>query len=242
MGFLVLIAAIIAGAIASVAGFGIGSVLTPTLAVGAGFKVAVASVSIAHFIGTAFRCWLLRSHIDWAILRSFGVMSAAGGLVGALLNSFSSSPYLGFLLAALLLFVGISGLTGLSKRMEFKGPWAWIAGGISGFLGGLVGNQGGLRSGAMLGLNVSKAAFVATATATGVIVDIVRMPVYIVTESDALWKQRWIILIASAGVLVGTEVGWHLLKKIPENVFRIVISILLLALAAGSAWEAYSHL
>lgn len=235
---LVFVAAIVAGAVAAVAGFGIGSIMTPLLAASTGFKVAVAAVSIAHFIGTVFRCWLLRRHIDWQILKSFGVMSAVGGLLGALLNSQSSSPYLGLVLGALLLFVGISGLTGLAKKMEFKGVWAWIAGGVSGLLGGLVGNQGGLRSGAMLGLNVSKAAFVATATATGVVVDVVRMPVYICTEWHALWQLRWVIALAGAGVLVGTELGMHVLARIPDKLFRAVVSILLLALAAWSFWQA----
>src|SRR5688500_15848697 len=111
-------------------------------------KLAVAAVSVPHLVATFYRCWLMREHIDWKLLKSFGLMSAAGGLTGALLNSLASSPALGLVLAALLLFVGVSGLTGFSKRMRFEGTMAWAAGAVSGFLGGLVGNQGGLRSGA----------------------------------------------------------------------------------------------
>ena len=37
---------------------------------------------------------------------------------------------------------------------------AWLAGALSGLLGGLVGNQGGIRSAALLGFNLSKANFV----------------------------------------------------------------------------------
>ena len=47
--------AVLAGAIASVAGFGIGSVLTPLLAARLGTKLAVAAVSVPHFAGTVFR-------------------------------------------------------------------------------------------------------------------------------------------------------------------------------------------
>ena len=47
--------ALVAGAIAAVAGFGIGSLLTPALAIQTGTKVAVAAVAIPHFIGTLQR-------------------------------------------------------------------------------------------------------------------------------------------------------------------------------------------
>ena len=58
--------AIVAGAIAAVSGFGIGSLLTPLLALHAGTKTAVAAVSIPHLIGTAIRFWRLRGHASIA--------------------------------------------------------------------------------------------------------------------------------------------------------------------------------
>lgn len=51
---------ICAGAIASVTGFGIGSLLTPTLGLQVGAKIAVAAVSIPHLVGTALRFSLSR--------------------------------------------------------------------------------------------------------------------------------------------------------------------------------------
>ena len=54
--------------------------------------------------------------------------------------------------------------------MRFGGRTAWLAGALSGAFGGLVGNQGGIRSAAMLGLGVQGPAFVATATAIGIAV------------------------------------------------------------------------
>ena len=50
----------VAGAIASVSGFGIGSLLTPVLAIKTGTKLAVAAVSIPHMTATALRFWLMR--------------------------------------------------------------------------------------------------------------------------------------------------------------------------------------
>lgn len=224
------LAAVLAGAIAAVAGFGIGSILTPLLGYQIGLKLAVTVVSIPHFVGTGLRLWLHRRDVSWPVLKGFGVASAAGGLGGALLHGAFQSIWLTYLLASLLVFVGLSGLTGFASRMRFEGPWAWIAGIVSGGLGGLVGNQGGIRSGAMLGMAIDKQAFVATATAIGLMVDLARMPVYAATSGTALLAQGKLLAVATAGVVAGTLLGTSVLKRLPEKPFRFLVSLLVLAL------------
>jgi uncharacterized membrane protein YfcA len=227
---LMLIAGIVAGAIASVSGFGIGSVLTPLLSLRVATKLAVAAVSVPHLAATAFRFWLLRKHVDRRLLLNFGLMSAAGGLTGALLQIYAGSPRLTLIFGGLLVFTGAMGLTGLSDRLRFQGWLAWLAGFLSGLLGGLVGNQGGIRSAAMLGFDVPRHAFVATATAVGLIVDGARMPVYFLTQGSEI-ARLWPVLVATTfGALVGTMAGERVLRKMPERIYRRVVSALVLAL------------
>jgi uncharacterized membrane protein YfcA len=238
LGVLVFAAALVAGAVASVAGFGIGSILTPVLAWHAGIKAAVAAVSVPHLLGTVLRFVRLRRDVDRGVLFSFGLASAGGGLVGALLHASASSPVLGLSLGVLLLFAGVMGLTGLAERLRFRGPWAWIAGAASGVFGGLVGNQGGIRSAALLGFGLSKEAFVATATAIALIVDGVRMPVYFGLQAEELAGMWPLILLAGAGVGVGTLAGERLLRRVPQPVFHRVVATLLLALGAFMVFQA----
>lgn len=225
-------AAIVSGAVASIVGFGIGSILTPALSLWFDAGHAVAAISIPHFVGTALRFSLLRARVDRRVLWSFGLASAAGGLIGALAGTIVRSPWLLVLLAVLLLFVAASELTGLSRRMVFKGRWAWIAGAGSGVLGGLVGNQGGLRSAALLGFNLPRDTFIVTATAIGLFVDAARMPVYFVAHREALWNMRVEIAIATAGVIAGTIAGGRILRRIPEPAFRRVVAVFLALLGA----------
>jgi len=224
---LIALAAFAASGIASVAGFGIGSILTPLIAWKYGMKEAVTLVSIPHFAATLLRFWRLRNAVDRHVLLSFGIINAAGALAGALLHKFASSPALGAILALLLIFVGLVTMLGYSERLRFGGSGAWIAGAVSGGFGGLVGNQGGLRGAAMLGLGVRKEAFVATATAIGLMVDTVRMPVYFFRNTN-LVMERWLpVSIALAAVLAGTVAGGGILKQIPETVFKRVVGGLL---------------
>ena len=223
---LVALAAFVAGAIASVAGFGIGSILTPLLATHLGMKLAVAAVSIPHVLATALRFWMLRHKVDRQVLISFGITSAIGGLAGAIAHTFFGGRVLTVLLAALMIFTGITGL--LRFEFRFHGAKAYGAGALSGFLGGLVGNQGGIRSGAMLGFDLSKEAFVATSTAVGLIVDGARMPVYVWSEGQALRPIVGLIVIAAIGVVVGTLAGRAILGRIPAPLFKRVVSALIL--------------
>ncbi len=228
--FVAAAAAIVAGAIASIAGFGIGSVLTPLLALRVGAKLAVAAVSIPHVVGTAVRFWLLRGHVDRRIFVWFGVTSAGGGLAGALLHAYASNRVLAAVFGCLLMFVGFSELTGFMHRVHLGRRAALIAGAISGVFGGLVGNQGGIRSAALLAFESEKETFVATATAVGLVVDAARMPVYLASERSGLLRIWPLIAVSIVGVVAGTLLGARVLRNVPDRLFRRIVAVLLLAL------------
>lgn len=228
----ILAAAVLAGSIASVAGFGIGSILTPVLSLHVGMRLAVAAVSIPHVVGTALRFWMLRGRVDRRIFLGFGLASAAGGLAGALLHAAASNPGLGIILGCLLIFAGISELTGLMRRVRLGRMAAWFAGTLSGVFGGLVGNQGGIRSAALLAFALDRESFVATATATGLIVDAARMPVYLFVERQRLEAMVVPIMVTTGGVIAGTLLGRRVLARVPDTIFRRLVAVLLLALGA----------
>ena len=227
---LIAAAGFFAGGVAAIVGFGIGSIFTPLLSLWIDARVAVAAISIPHLIGTAVRFYLLEGRVDRRVLWSFGVASAIGGISGALLNTVFSSPALLQLLAVLLLFVGVGELTGFSRRIVFRGAMAWIAGALSGLLGGIVGNQGGLRSAALLGFQMDRHTFVATVTAIGLMVDAARMPVYFFAYAAELRQLVTPIVIATIATIAGTVIGGRLLRRIPESWFRRIVAVVLLVL------------
>jgi uncharacterized membrane protein YfcA len=228
----VAIAGLVAGGVAAVSGFGIGSLLTPVLALQLDTRLAIAAVAVPHLIGTAQRFWTMRRSVDRRLLLEFGITSAAGGLVGALLHGRLNSKTLTVLFGWLLVFTAAAELTGWMRRVHWGRSVGWIAGAVSGFLGGLVGNQGSIRTAGLLAYDVSPRVFVATATTVALIVDGARMPVYLATqgrEVAALWP---LLSVASCGVVIGTAVGTRILPRLRTTIFRRSVAILLAALGA----------
>lgn len=220
-------AGVLAGLIAAVSGFGIGSILTPIIALRVDARLAIAAVSIPHLIGTAQRFWVIRHEVDRRLLLEFGIASAVGGLAGALMHGQLSSRRLTIVFGCLLLFTATAELTGWMRRVHWGRSFGWVAGALSGFLGGLVGNQGSVRTAGLLAYEVSPTAFVATATTVALIVDGARMPVYLTTQGDAVLELWPLLAIATGGVVVGTFVGMRILPRLREKVFRRSVAILL---------------
>ncbi|PYQ35301.1 MAG: hypothetical protein DMF57_03510 [Acidobacteria bacterium] len=235
MAFAILVGVIsfLAGAISAVAGFGIGSILTPLLGLGIGVKLAVAAAAIPHFAGNALRLWTLRDRIDKSVLKTFGLMSAAGALLGAILHAIAAAPALKIVMALILIAAGALGVLGWMERLRLGRRGAWVAGGVSGFLGGLVGNQGGIRAAAMLALNVRREVFVATAVAIALVVDGARLPVYAFSVGPQLIGMWPLLLTSTVGVILGTLFGKVLLGRVPESAFRRVVSALLIAVGVA---------
>jgi uncharacterized protein len=215
--------AIFSGATASVVGFGIGSLLTPLFALELGTSVAVAAVTVPHALATAVRCWRLRRLVDRTVVTRFGVLSAAGALAGALIYTRLGPTTLTGVLGGLLLLTALAQLTGWTRQWQPRGPIVGVFGVLSGFFGGVVGNQGGLRAAALTAFHLSPPAFVATATATGLLVDAARTPVYLWQAGPRL-AELWVpIGIAAAGVLVGTLIGERILMGLsPARFARLV--------------------
>ena len=222
--------AFFSGATASVVGFGIGSLLTPLFAAKFGTPVAVAIVALPHAFASIVRMIRLRASIDWSVIRTFGIVSAVGGLIGALVYSGLGGQALTFALGVLLLLTASAGLTGWSSRWHPRGPLVWLLGLLSGFFGGVAGNQGGIRAAAMSSFRLSPTAFVATATATAVLVDLGRTPIYIWRAGAALEPLWQLIGIASAGVLLGTVIGERALRALSPATFRWIIHVTIGAL------------
>jgi uncharacterized membrane protein YfcA len=228
-----LIVAILSGATASIVGFGIGSLLTPLVAMQTGMSLAVSLVTVPHAVATTIRAWRLRRHVDTGVLKRFGILSAAGALAGAVFYTRLGPSALTRILGGLLILTAMAQLTGWSSRWRPRGLLVGVFGVLSGFFGGIAGNQGGLRSAALTAFGLAPKTFVATATATGLLVDAARTPVYLWFAGPELSKFWLPIGVATVGVTLGTVAGERLLLGLSPKTFGRLLGI---AVGALGIW------
>jgi hypothetical protein len=226
-------AAVVAGAIAAVSGFGIGSLLTPLLMLSMPTAHAVAVLAIPHAVATAIRFLRLRPYVHGATFRQFGIASAAGGLAGAALQSQLASPVLTMVLASLLVLAGASELVRRPVPLPRTPFWRLFGGILSGLFGGLVGNQGGIRAAALLGFQLPPREIVATATASALLVDAARVPIYFMTSATVIRDAVPLLTVITVGATAGTFAGVPVLGRIPEPTYRTLLGVLLLALGVS---------
>ena len=167
-------------------GFGLGTVLTPVFTFFYDVKIAVLIVALIHILNNLFKLALFKGYVDYSILKRFGLVSIFGSILGSVLQYYFQSNLVKVLLGSVLLLLGISkflpaGLTfRLPRRFDRAGGF------LSGLLGGLVGNQGAIRSAYLLNYGLSKERFIATATIRAVAIDLTRLPVYIISNTDLI--------------------------------------------------------
>lgn len=210
----------LSGSTAAVIGFGIGSLLTPLLTLRLSPGLAVAVVALPHLLATAARYFRHADAVDRSAFLQFGLVSAAGGLAGALLQNRFSAPALLAALGVLLIATGIASLTGSFGGRRLPTGAAVALGLLAGFFGGLAGNQGGLRAAGLLAFDLSPRAFLATSTAVALIVDLARTPIYLLRAGPQLWSLAAPIAVAAVGCLVGTIWGERLLLRIDTTIYR----------------------
>jgi uncharacterized protein len=191
---------------------------------------AVAILAIPHAVATGIRWLRLRSAVHWPTFRQFGVASAIGGLAGAALQPRLGSPVLTVVLACLLLVAGTTELLDRRVPLPQTPVWRLLGGAVSGLFGGLVGNQGGIRAAALLGFQLQPRQLVATATASALLVDAARIPIYLLSEGDTIAARVPLWVAASLGATVGTLLGVSLLSRIPPSTYHRLLGALLMIL------------
>ncbi len=246
--------ALAASALTFFSGFGLGTLLLPAFALFYPVELAVASTAVVHFLNGVFKLALVGRHADRGAVLRFGLPAIGAAVVGAwllvqLANVRPLSTYVVLGMEAQLhpvkIAVGLVMLLAVAFELvprlaEARVPSRYLplGGLISGFLGGLSGMQGALRSAFLVRLGLTKEAFIGTGVVVAVLVDLSRLGVY----SRGLYEQRAALDYATLGIAVlaafaGAVFGNRFLKKLTmiavQRIVGVALGILALALIMG---------
>lgn len=245
---LISLVAFVAAILTFFSGFGLGTILTPVLMAFFPVDLAIALTGVVHFFNNIFKLLLVGRQADRAVLLRFGIPAVAAAVIGAylMLNLTDLQPLFDYqlfgktfevyplkLLIALLLIVFASmDLIPYFNRLQFGRDKLALGGALSGFFGGLSGNQGALRSAFLIKVGLSKEAFIGTAVVVSTFVDFTRLSVYATRFAQAgLGDNLALIAIATLSAIAGAYLGNKLLKKVTLRFLQLFVAIMLILLS-----------
>lgn len=231
-------------------GFGLGTILTPAFMLFFPIDLAIGLTGIVHFLNNLFKLFLVGRNVNKEILLRFGIPAVLASFVGAwvllqiptsqLLYSYTAFgktfevSWLKFTMAMLLAFFAILDLVPFLNGIKLGKKHLPIGGILSGFFGGLSGNQGALRSAFLIKVGLSKEVFVATTVVISCFVDFTRLSVYASNlKLNELNVNANLILLATFAAFLGAFLGNKLLKKVTLKFVQTTVASLLIVMSLG---------
>ena len=241
------IVAFLAALLTFFSGFGLGTILTPVMLIFFPPEIAISLTGIVHFCNNIFKLSIIGSQFNKEVLIKFGIPAVIFAFAGSYALFFISNDtlfthhlfvnktdvsYLQFIIAIILIFFALIDLIPFFKKLKFNKSILPIGGILSGFFGGLTGNQGALRSAFLIKMNLEKSVFIATTVVISFFVDLTRISVYISKIKDFEISNYLILgLAAIVSAIAGSFIGFKSLKKITLNFIRNLVAIMILLIA-----------
>lgn len=242
---LVCIVSLIASGLTFFSGFGLGTILMPVFALFFPIELAISLTAIVHLLNNLFKLLLTYRQGNAKVVLTFGLPALLSAFLGAyvLQNLSGLEPLhtyqlgektfeisaLKLLIALLLLFFSLMELLPGFKNIQFSPKYLAPGGLLSGFFGGLSGNQGALRSAFLLRAGLSKESFIASGVMIACMIDVSRLSVYSGHFPDfSDLKTLNLLLCAVLSAFLGALLGNRLIKKITINSLQFLVSVFLI--------------
>lgn len=247
------VSALLVSGLTLFSGFGLGTVLMPVFALFFPLPLAIAATAVVHFANNIFKFGLMAKQADWRVVARFSGPAAIAALAGAsLIPLFDKMPVIASytvdgstfeitmikaVIGALIVAFALLELSPRFQALAFQPSWLPLGGALSGFFGGLSGNQGALRSAFLLKSGLSKEAFVATGVVSAVIVDAARLVVYGASfmASNLAQSQELLVPVAVGTIcaFIGSFMGKRMLQKVTLRTVQIVVAVAMLLIGVG---------
>lgn len=248
--FVVCLVALIASGLTLFSGFGLGTILMPALAVFFPVPVAVGATAIVHLANNLFKLLLVGRSANKSIVVRFGIPAVIAALLGASLLSYVSSiPVIAsyrfgghvheitivkLVIGSLIVFFSCLELMPAFARISVDQKYMAVGGILSGFFGGLSGNQGALRSVFLIRAGLKKEEFIGTNVVLAVMVDFGRLIIYGIgfysVHSTALADSGGLVSAAAISAFAGAFLGKKILEKVTLQAVQMVVGTMLVLL------------
>ena len=227
--------------IGTMAGFGAATILTPIAILFMDVKTAIALVACFHLFGNASRLLFFGRYVHAKTWVQFGLTGVLCSLLGAAMTAHLPSEIIQLIFGLfLLVYVGCS--SSLPEHVHLPNtPWTLVGGGAaSGFIAGLIGTGGAIRSACLLAFGLPRDVYIGTSAAIALIVDATRLPVYL---TQHFIPSRMIPLVVSliGAAFLGAWLGRRLVQRVSTMAFRRFVLAMLALMGLKLVVEGWPH-
>ena len=242
---LVCLVALFASGLTLFSGFGLGTLLLPAFALFFPLPVSIAMTAMVHLANNLFKFLLTGRHARLDVVLRFGITAVPAAWIGAWwLEKLDTLPQLaqwqlgahiyhvtpvGFCIGTLLIAFALFESLPATFGESFSPRWLPVGGALSGFFGGLSGQQGALRSAFLLRAGLTKEAYIGTGVALACLVDLTRIPLY-ARHLGLAGQQPGLVIAAALSAWVGAFFGARFLHKVTYAVVQSLVVVLLVLL------------
>ena len=174
-----LLLAFLSEVVGTIAGFGSSVFFVPLAGFFFGFHQVLALTSILHVFSNAAKLVLFGKHVRLRLLLLLGVPSVIGVILGAYLTTKIELKLDQLILGLFLIAFSVFLLWNPTAKISPTKLNAISAGGVAGFMAGLIGTGGVVRGLALAAFDLEKGVFVATSAGIDSGVDLSRMVIYL---------------------------------------------------------------
>jgi len=252
---LIAVVAALASALTLYSGFGLGTILLPAFALFVPAPIAVVATGIVHLLNNLFKTALLWNRADWKTVLTFGIPAIPAAVAGAwLLALLGDTPRLfewsafdrrfgptgaGLAIGLLMMVFATLELQRWFQGLKAPARLMPVGGLVTGFFGGLTGQQGALRSIFLLRSGLPPERFIATGVMIAVLVDLSRLTTYAASFSTVGLKlagrEGLLVLVGALSAIIGAYVASRRLDKLTIKAVRHGVAALMLAIGAALA-------
>ncbi len=224
-----MVAAFLLAMLSAVAGFGGGVVLLPVFVALFGLRAAVPVLTLTQLVSNGSRVALNRRELDRRLVGWFALGAVPCALGAGLLFATAPLAALERLLGLLLVVVVV--WRRLRPQPPRLSPPAFVAvGAASGLGSALLGSVGPLTAPFFLARGLVKEAYIGTEAASAVVLHAAKLVAYGV---GALLSARVLVLglLLAPATMLGAWAGRHVVRRISERAFVLVVEVGLLVSA-----------
>ncbi len=220
---------VVASFLGNVAGFGISVLMIPVLTLFLSPLETLLLVGIIHLANSLWKVILFHQSFDWKLLLAFGLPGIVLSYFGALLPRFFDTDTYYIIFGVFLILFAFYLWFMERIRVPAKPFWALLGGSLSGFIAGMFGTGGPIRSAFLLVFKLPKETYLATVGAIALVVDITRVTTYFLNDyaldtTYYLGLFFWIPLTLIAALLA----KWSVLKLSASSFRYLMITMLFL--------------